>query len=80
MFSERDEVWLSPREAAAYVQSKGGRATEATLATLRSNGGGPRFSKRMSAIYYRRATLDKWIEKHSSPEVESTSELRKARE
>jgi hypothetical protein len=80
MFTDNQgEEWLSPKEAAEYVPSKGGHATEATLATLRSKGGGPPFKKNMGRIFYRRSGLDKWIEETSSPEVRSTSELKKAR-
>jgi hypothetical protein len=78
MFADdQGEIWLSPREAAEYVRSKGGRATEATLATLRSKGNGPPFKKKMSAILYRQSGIDKWMEDNSSPEVTSTSALRK---
>ena len=73
---EQGEVWLSPKEAAEYIQSKGGRATEATLATLRSNGKGPPFKKKMGGIIYRKSGLDKWMEDSSSPEVTSTSALK----
>jgi hypothetical protein len=73
------EVWLTPKEVAEYVRSKGGRATKATLATRRTNGGGPPFKKRTGAILYRKSALDKWMEDNSSPEVKSTSELKKRR-
>jgi streptogramin lyase len=74
---EQGEVWLTPKEAGAYVRSQGGRATLATLATLRSNGNGPSFMKRMGGILYRQSGLDKWMQANSSPEVKSTSELKK---
>jgi hypothetical protein len=71
------ESWLIPREAAEYIHSKGGRATEATLATLRSRGSGPPFKKLMGGILYRQSGIDRWMEVNSSPEVKSTAELRK---
>jgi hypothetical protein len=77
MFNDKHGAeWRTAKEAAAYIKSIGGRATEATLATLRSNGGGPRFSKKTGAIYYRTSTIDDWLLEHSSPEVASTSELK----
>ena len=42
---EHDEAWLTPQEATDYIKSKGGRATEATLASMRSKGNGPLFKK-----------------------------------
>jgi hypothetical protein len=78
MFTDdQGEVWLSPKEAPEYIRSKGGRATPATLATLRSKGSGPPFKKMTGGIIYRQTGLDKWIEEHSSPEVNSTSELKR---
>ena len=78
MFTDdHGEVWLPPKAAAVYIGSRGGRATIATLATLRSKGKGPPFKEMTGAILYRRSGLDKWMEDNSSPEVNSTSELKK---
>lgn len=36
--------------------------SEATLATLRSRGGGPRFFKRGARVYYMFAEVQRWLE------------------
>ena len=80
MFTDdQGEQWLSVKEAVDYIRSKGGRATEATLNTMRSRGNGPTFRKQMGAILYRKSAIDVWMEANSSPEVKSTSELKALR-
>lgn len=78
MFTDdQGEQWLSVKEAVEYIRSKGGRATETTLNSLRTRGGGPLFRKQIGAILYRKPALDKWMADNSSPEVRSTSDLKK---
>lgn len=36
--------------------------SEATLATLRTRGGGPRFMKRGARVYYKFADVQAWLE------------------
>jgi excisionase family DNA binding protein len=58
--SENDEIFLTPKEAAAYL-----RVSKSYLDKLRVYGGGPkflRFGKRK--ILYRKADLDFWAAQH----------------
>lgn len=57
---------LNTREAAAYC-----RLGKPTLERFRVTGGGPRYCKIGSAVRYRRADLDSWLE---SRLIRSTSE------
>lgn len=57
---------LTVKEAAAYL-----KLGKPTLDRYRVKGGGPKFGKLGSAVRYRRADLDTWLE---SKLVSSTSE------
>jgi excisionase family DNA binding protein len=54
--SSSDEGYLSPRQAAAYLNS-----SPSTLAKLRCTGGGPAFTRIGRAVRYRRSDLDAWM-------------------
>lgn len=56
---------LNTEESAEYL-----RLSKPTLDRLRVTGGGPRFCKLGSAVRYRRADLDAWLE---SKVISSTS-------
>ncbi len=58
---------LRPRDAATYSGVK-----KSTLDKLRCTGGGPRFTRRGSSVYYAIKDLDSWIE--SMPRFSNTSE------
>jgi hypothetical protein len=70
------EIWLTVREAAEYIASKGGRAAVSTLNTWRSRGGGPPWKRIHGRVHYSRSGIDKWMEDGTTPVVRSTSELR----
>jgi hypothetical protein len=70
------EVWFTPKEAAEFIVSISGRATESSLASRRTNGGGPPFRKVNGRIHYPRSGLILWVEAGTSPIVNSTSELK----
>jgi hypothetical protein len=56
---ENDEFTVA--QTVEYLRKRGAHITQATLATLRSKGGGPPFFKRFKHIYYQRSDLDDWI-------------------
>jgi hypothetical protein len=65
------------REAAAYVREKHSvPCTEATLATLASRGGGPRFYLFEKIPIYNEGDLDCWVKERLGEPVRSTSEAR----
>jgi hypothetical protein len=65
------------REAATYVREKhNAPCTGATLATLASRGGGPRFYLWGRIPIYSEEDLDAWVEARMGAPVRSTSESR----
>jgi hypothetical protein len=83
-FTQQPET-ASPRrfkrgsEAAAYIQDIYGQpCAEATLVTLRSRGGGPRFYKAGAAVLYAVEDLDAWALARMGEPVENTSQFRRA--
>jgi hypothetical protein len=78
MFTDDDGTWwYSPKEAAEYINKFGGNATVATLATMRTNGGGPPFIRSGRRVHYLLIGLAAWIKAKKSSLVTSTSELRR---
>ncbi|RXH05805.1 helix-turn-helix transcriptional regulator [Bradyrhizobium vignae] len=65
----RNENYLNPKEAAAYLKS-----STSTLAKRRLSGSGPRFTRIGRAIRYRKSDLDDFMGAHTAS---STSELGK---
>jgi Helix-turn-helix domain len=53
-----DSPLLTVNEAADYV-----RGSASYLNKLRVTGGGPQYIKRGSRVFYRRADLDRWLDK-----------------
>lgn len=51
-----DQVYLTPRQAAEYINS-----SASTLAKRRLYGGGPRFTRIGRAIRYRKSDLDEFM-------------------
>lgn len=56
------EKYLTPKEAAAYL-----RSSTSTLAKLRMNGSGPRFTRIGRAVRYREQDLDAWMDGTARP-------------
>lgn len=56
---ENSSTYLNQREAASYL-----RLGETTLEKLRLSGRGPRYSKPLKRILYRKADLDSWVDSH----------------
>lgn len=57
-----NKKFLNTREASDYLKRLGLEFSPATLSTWRSRGGGPRFKKIASKIYYERCELDSFLE------------------
>lgn len=71
-----DRVNLLAPEASEYLDIAWGvRVALATLAKLRSTGGGPPFCKFGRRVVYSRLDLDVWAQSRLGPKVGSTSEL-----
>jgi predicted DNA-binding transcriptional regulator AlpA len=51
-----ENVYLTPKEAAAYI-----RSSASTLAKKRLFGGGPRYLKIGQSVRYLKADLDAWM-------------------
>jgi hypothetical protein len=65
---------MTGAEASAYLLAQHGiRRKPATLATLRSRGGGPPFRKVGRDVIYEAADLDAWAAKVKSGPLTSTS-------
>ncbi len=60
-------------EAAQHLQSFGLRTTQASLATMASRGGGPRFLKIGRSCLYDEGELDGWIQQRCTGWLDSTS-------
>jgi predicted DNA-binding transcriptional regulator AlpA len=67
MSSIEQDVYLKPREAAAYLKT-----SQSTLAKRRLYGDGPKFSRIGSAIRYSKADLDEFMD---ARRVQTTSDL-----
>jgi hypothetical protein len=68
---------MTGNEASAYLLAQHGiRRKPATLATLRSRGGGPPFRKAGRDVIYEPADLDGWAAKAKSGPLASTSQAR----
>ena len=65
---------LNRIEAAHYCSLRGFKTSPATLATLASRGGGPRYIYFGKRPLYTQADLDDWITSRSSAKVKNTSE------
>lgn len=65
----KQKDWLSRKEAAIYLSSKGRKITAGTLANLASNNnarGGPSFTRDgWKTVRYARADLDNWFDQQS---------------
>ena len=64
--SNQEDVYLKPREAAAYIKS-----STSTLAKRRLYGDGPKFCRIGRAIRYRKSDLDEFMNRSR---VRSTSD------
>jgi hypothetical protein len=65
-------------EAAAYIEDTYNQpCAKATLSTLRSRGGGPRYYKAGSAVLYAVEDLDQWALSRMGEPVENTSQFRR---
>ena len=65
---------LNPVEASAYfAEAHGAQVAVATLAKMRSVGGGPAYLKFGRSVLYERAALDRWIADRLGPARASTS-------
>lgn len=73
------ELNLRPEQAAEYLEGKNTPCSVATLATLRTRGGGPKFRKFGRMILYTPKSLDEWVESRLSDPVASTSEYAEQR-
>lgn len=51
-----DNAWLTPQEAALYLNS-----TRGALAIRRTNGSGPEFGQHGAFIRYQKQALDAWL-------------------
>jgi hypothetical protein len=69
------DTMLSAEQLAALLSSMGFKVTPATLATLRSRGGGPKFAKFGRTPLYRWGDALDWAQSRCSPVVENTSQL-----
>jgi hypothetical protein len=68
---------MTGEQASAYLLEQHGiRRTPATLAKLRSIGGGPPFRKAGSQVIYDAADLDRWAGQIKSGPLASTSQTR----
>jgi len=64
----------TPKEAVAYLRALGcRRVTVASLATMRSRGGGPQYRKDGRYVLYSERALREWAQKRSSGLLDSTS-------
>ena len=59
--------YLTRKEAAAYLQKKCLKISDATLATLASRGGGPLYTKFGQRCLYTPQWLDQWVESRLQP-------------
>jgi hypothetical protein len=74
------EALLTVKEAAVYLSHGGLPTSPASLNSDRSNGTGPSFLKIGRTVYYRVSTLDNHLLSKTTPEVNSTSELKVAKQ
>jgi hypothetical protein len=56
-----NEIVYDPRAASAFLRERGHRASEQTLAKLRSIGGGPLFQKFGRHVRYPESALEAWM-------------------
>jgi|SRR5271166_5412949 len=68
---------LKPRELLVELRERGIVRTEASLATMRSRGGGPPFRRFGREVFYPFADFVKWYQENLSAAVTRTSELRR---
>lgn len=66
---------FAPKEAARFLQAHGFRTTVASLATMRTRGGGPQYRLAGRYVLYPEALLTEWVRRHRSGILESTSSL-----
>jgi hypothetical protein len=65
--------------AAAYIEKTYNQpCAKATLPTLRSRGGGPRYYKAGSTVLYAVEDLDRWALSRMGEPVQNTSQFRRA--
>lgn len=74
------EPCLTVKEAAAYLSTHGLPTSTASLNSDRSNGTGPKFLKIGKMVYYKEATLEAHVLSKLTNEVQSTSELKAAKQ
>ena len=61
------------QQAADVLRAFGLRTTAASLATMATRGGGPRYFKNGKICLYRQSDLEEWLEQRSSDLLDSTS-------
>jgi hypothetical protein len=64
---------LDPRAASEYLAAAGFPFQESTLCKLRCIGGGPRYLKNGSRVFYRPSALTEWLQSRTR-ELAHTSE------
>jgi hypothetical protein len=64
---------LNPRDASVYLAAAGIPFQESTLCKLRCIGGGPRYLKNGSRVFYRPSALSEWLQSRTS-ELTHTSQ------
>lgn len=77
--SQQSQEYLRRAEASAYIEAKYNQpCAKATLATMATKGGGPKFYRFGNTVLYSRDDLDAWALERLGRAVRSTSELRQA--
>jgi len=70
-----DDTMFTREKAAAALSDLGYPVSKATLATLASRSGGPRYCRFGKRVLYRWADLVDWSKARCGPTVRTTSEL-----
>jgi hypothetical protein len=69
------EKLLKTLAASGHLKEKGVTRSPATLAKLRTIGGGPSFLKFGEEVFYTPQALDRWVTERLSGPLRSTSEV-----
>jgi hypothetical protein len=73
------ELSFNVEEAAAWLTERGLRTAVGSLNSMRTNGCGPLSFKFGKRVYYRESALRSYLLSKLTPDVSSTSELRKTK-
>ena len=66
---------LTKKDAAAYLETKGIRSSQSTLARYAMGGNGPQYALIGRTAYYRTQWLDAWLEEQLTPHSHSLAHM-----